>query len=94
MADSFDAVKYMIDHVFLPPKLPQMDDFNPMREDALLRALLDALKTFIIHVGPQYHHAIKSVDSMIENLRNILDEKGFVDEGRLADTLRHVSAYG
>ena len=37
---------YIINHVFLPPKLPQKDDSSPSRDAALAEALLEGLEAF------------------------------------------------
>lgn len=36
--------KYMAHHVFLPPKLPQKDDYHASYEHGLLCAIVDASK--------------------------------------------------
>lgn len=37
-----EAFEYIVHHVFLPPRLPQSDDFNHSHERQLLCVVLDA----------------------------------------------------
>ncbi|KAA6407071.1 MAG: hypothetical protein FRX48_09137 [Lasallia pustulata] len=39
MAGTPKATAYLINHVFLPPNLPQQDDYNPKRETFMLHAV-------------------------------------------------------
>jgi hypothetical protein len=41
---------YQVHHVFLPPQLPQQDDFNESYEHELLKTVLGVLEEFQNHV--------------------------------------------
>ena len=68
-----DELNYIINHVFLPPKLPQKDDSDNLMNVALIEKVINALKSFKDHVpeqeGPGWNSCIKMANHMIE-LRN------------------------
>ena len=41
-----NSLEYIINHVFLPPKLPQEDDSSPINDSALTNEVLRALEAF------------------------------------------------
>jgi hypothetical protein len=43
---SFEAIIYLIHHIFLPPQLPQKDDYNLKHEKVLLDLTCKALSSF------------------------------------------------
>lgn len=59
------ALLYQIDHVFLPPKLPQQDDFTVSNDRALLGHILGALHCFKDHVGQEHHPDVQRAVGMI-----------------------------
>jgi hypothetical protein len=84
------AMEYMIYHVFLPPKLPQEDDFNQQYEMILLETISDALQKFEAVTGG----GIKGIIDMMGSLRNMLDESGAISEWKLENALRELSEKG
>jgi hypothetical protein len=42
-----ESLNFMINHVFLPPRLPQEDDTNPQHLLATVRALRDSVSAFL-----------------------------------------------
>ena len=64
------ALDYIINHVFLPPKLPQKDDSDVTKASSLVEELLAALESFQAHVPEQerleWVHCIKMVRNMLQ----------------------------
>ena len=64
---------YIINHVFLPPKLPQTDDSHAAKDELLIKELLAALKSLQHHIPetehPKWIPCIKMVHTML-TLRN------------------------
>ena len=88
------AIIYMIHHIFLPPKLPQEDDFDPQHEKILLNTVGDTLRTFKAAAGYGQRDIIESVSAMMENLKIVRDESGAINEKKLGSTLRKLSQTG
>ncbi|RDW72793.1 hypothetical protein BP6252_06700 [Coleophoma cylindrospora] len=84
-----DTVLYMIHHVFLPPKLPQKDDFAPWLDSALADMVLDSLQEFSNLQNQNY--ATGSVASMARNFRAVHNESGHISQARLKETLAALS---
>jgi hypothetical protein len=85
------AVLYMVHHVFLPPKLPQKDDFDAGFDDALLDMLSSSLQAFEHHVDDK---AVRSTRDMISNLRTMRDGSGAMDETKIKEALRGLHEKG
>ena len=70
MVCKLPALMYQIDHVFLPPKLPQGDDFTVSNDRALITHVLHALRRF--EKDAEGHHlsnvrrAIQMVSAMLQ----------------------------
>jgi hypothetical protein len=75
------AREYLFHHVFLPPKLPQEDDYEAGYDRALLDSVSRALDRFQAHVPPNCENDIASIIVMISRLRNIHGVHGDVSEG-------------
>src|SRR4051794_29926264 len=64
-------LQYLINHIFLPPKLPQEDDRGYDTCDRLTRAVQDAVKSFSDHVSivekPLWDRAAKMMDALLDN---------------------------
>lgn len=84
----FDAIMYMIHHVFLPPQLPQEDDFDPQHEKTLLDTISDALRVFKADAGYSLKGVIESISDMMGNLRIVRDDSGAISEEKLESALR------
>ncbi|KAK7987451.1 hypothetical protein PG989_007766 [Apiospora arundinis] len=72
---------YVIHHVFLPPRLPQQDDFGTSSDQALTGAVLDAMEHFKQYVSPEDSAVFQSALDMVRCLSStrpgdILDRCG------------------
>jgi hypothetical protein len=63
-------LKYIFDHVFLPPKLPQEDDSDFSKGLSLVRELEAALRSsqgyLPVHQHSDWLHCIKMISNMLE----------------------------
>jgi hypothetical protein len=82
--NSTDAIRYIIHHVVLPPKLPQKDDGNPSHERYLLDIIQDALQVLQNGIDDVEAKAVVvSGITSIKNLRDSRDDHGNVSEYQL-----------
>lgn len=83
---------YMIHHIFLPPQLPQKDDFSPLLNGALADMVLGSLQEFRSLQGN--NRAIDAVASMTHNFRTVHSESGHIIPVRLEESLTELSKDG
>ncbi len=91
------AILYLIRHIFLPPKLPDGDDFHPEYETILLDFTVDVLLKFKDCVTSEQHGIIDSIVAMVNNLRIVRDSPdtvGSVSEEKLGNALRDLCKDG
>ena len=69
-------LNYIINHVFLPPKLPQKDDGDATKSVALIEEVLAALKLFQAHVSEQEKSIWTSCLKMVGNMIHLRDHSG------------------
>lgn len=91
---SLAASLYLFHHIFLPPQLPQADDYSPEYDMILLKRVTEALGTFSSHVLSQDTSVITAGISMMEALRAICGGKGEVNEKALIDALNQLETKG
>ncbi|KAM3067027.1 hypothetical protein ACMFMG_011809 [Clarireedia jacksonii] len=89
-----EAVMYMLYHIFLPPNLPQQDDFNPQHETFLLNTIDDALQKFKAATEESLQHIIECVIVMVENLRRVREDSGAISEQTLKSALGELANIG
>lgn len=87
---------YAINHVFLPPKLPQNGDDEHVvaNEVALLRIVCTAFDTFRAHVQPSAVSAVDEAQGAIRQLCNQRDENGDVEATQLHAMFRNLCEKG
>lgn len=88
------ALEYLINHVFLPPNVPQQDDYDSDHEHILLKIVSNALLGFKSHVADEWHNVIDSIIGMVENLQKVLGSDGLINKAQLLDTLKKLSVEG
>ena len=71
-----DSLEYVFRHFFLPPRLPQKDDYDPQHESVLLDMVVDALHGFSRHVSEPNASVATAMISVITRLRNICSTQG------------------
>lgn len=82
-----DAAGYLINHIFLPPKLPGADDYEPKHEKYLLDLLFEALSAYKSRMPVDHDNAIAFITSMVDRTRDIHDSHGHVNSSKLKSTL-------
>lgn len=87
-------LSYLFHHVFLPPKLPQKDDYNSSYENSLLDHVIDTLKRFKALAPSHHHEVLAEVITMITRLREICGSYGEVSERRLKKALQKLDTEG
>ncbi|KAL4786748.1 hypothetical protein BJX76DRAFT_365241 [Aspergillus varians] len=80
-------ILYLFHHVFLPPKLPQEDDYNPDHDSILLDTVICALRDFRAHISSQHGEVIDSILAMVANLKETRGPHGDVDGVKLQAAL-------
>ena len=92
-----EVILYLIHHIFLPPKLPQKDDFNPEYERILLDIIIDNLLKFKDCATYDQNGVINSIINMVSTMRTVRDSfdvLGVVNEGKLKNALRDLCVKG
>lgn len=93
----FEVIMYLIHHIFLPPKLPNEDDFDSDYETALLDTTIEALAKFKDVVTYDQNSIIDSVISMVTNLGTVRDSSsvdGSISKEELRAALRDICNKG
>lgn len=92
MADlTAEEIGYLVNHLFLPPQLPQQDDSSSTCEDALLRLIQHALGNFIRDLRPEQDKASRLVIASISQLALLQDSNGLLDGLKLAQAFQNLS---
>ncbi|KAL4812455.1 hypothetical protein BDW67DRAFT_193625 [Aspergillus spinulosporus] len=94
MVATMDASLYLFHHVFLPPKLPQNDDYNADCELILLDSVIHSLQGFRTFAPHQHHQVLDPVITMVTRLREIHGSQGDVSEGNLKEAFQKLDAEG
>ncbi|KAJ5802893.1 uncharacterized protein N7503_005343 [Penicillium pulvis] len=87
MSLTLEESLYLFHHLFLPPKLPQADDYNARHENLLLNSVIDALRSFSGYVLTADDTVMPRVIEMITRLRQAHNSYGEVDEEQLMKSL-------
>jgi hypothetical protein len=69
-------LEYMFHHVFLPPKLPQRDDSDVIKEHRLIEQCLTALKSFQKLVAEEEHLPWQSCIKMVSKMLDMRENNG------------------
>lgn len=89
-----EANVYLVHHVFLPPKLPQEDDYDPEYELVLLEKCIEALEQFKGYVLGLEADSIAAAALMITRLARIFGPHGDVDEKKFRNALAQLYTEG
>ncbi|OJJ43588.1 hypothetical protein ASPZODRAFT_28243 [Penicilliopsis zonata CBS 506.65] len=71
-----DAALFLVNHVFLPPKVPGEDDTDDHHEQILVDLVLSSLRQFRRHLQPDQHGSIHTAISMLATFKKIHDSLG------------------
>ena len=71
-------LQYTINHIFLPPRLPQKDDDNVKNNVALSKRVLAALQALQAYVPEQQNLEWAPYIQMVKNIIELRDEAGYL----------------
>ncbi|PLB53474.1 hypothetical protein P170DRAFT_473334 [Aspergillus steynii IBT 23096] len=91
---TLESSLYLFHHVFLPPKLPQSNDYSAQHELLLLDRVKDALCDFSSNAQSRDVAIITTALSMMRVLRAILGSEGEVNEEALRKALQNLDVEG
>ncbi|OCK75837.1 hypothetical protein K432DRAFT_307659, partial [Lepidopterella palustris CBS 459.81] len=86
-----EAFQYQINHVFLPPELPQKDDTSPLHEKALMETVSAALKRFRSYFQPSERPELDRCIRMVGNMICLRDANGFLNPATLNKEIQNAS---
>ena len=90
-----EAVTYLINHVFLPPEVPQSDDFNPKLESIIIKVVTASLQKLLHSSNLSQQVTIASAIAMITSLIEVHDPATrSVSENKLRDALVNLCRQG
>lgn len=89
-----EASLYFFHHVFLPPKVPQKDDYNCQHEVSLLNCVINSLQSFGSHVSDQEEVILTTIMKMMSRLSEICDSHGGINEEKLIEGLKELTWQG
>lgn len=89
-----EVASYLFNHIFLPGKLPQQDDYNPAYENVLLSKVIKALRQFEKYVSTQEADICSAAITAITRLEEIHNHHGGVDGNMLTKALEDLSNEG
>lgn len=81
-------------HVFLPPKIPQEDDYSPQFEGVLLEKVVGALDEFSHYAPSQFSGNISTVITMVDRLKDVRGASGDLCAEKLTEALKELEAQG
>ena len=91
---SCEGLQFIINHVFLPPKLPQEDDSDDQHERSLLNLVCQTLSTFQAKVGPEHRGIVQDVQESMAQLARLLDSNQALDQGLLQTAIHELVTKG
>ncbi|KAI1118430.1 hypothetical protein F5Y14DRAFT_264197 [Nemania sp. NC0429] len=81
MATTPDALVYIFNHLFLPPQLPQQDDYKAQLEKSLISTTIDGLIAWRHCIDPSRHEQADVAISTIRNMQRVYSAvDGSLDE--------------
>ena len=89
-----EVIQYLFNHIFLPGKLPQQDDYNSAYEIVLLDTVIEALSQFQKHVSLQEADSCSTAITMATRLRKMYNHHGGMDKVELTRALEDFSRKG
>jgi len=93
MARSLDLL-YTINHVFLPPKLPQKEDGEGREDEALLLECQRAWELFQPHLPLQESSNWAACSAMLRKMIEMRDSSGSMIPGKIETMLKSMSQNG
>jgi len=92
--DLSQSLHYIINHVFLPPKLPQEDDSDVKEESALIEQCEEALRSFQALISPNEHERWAVCTKMLSKMLAMRDVSGDMTSGKVEASLESMTDRG
>lgn len=89
-----EELDYIINHVFLPPKLPHQDDSSVENTNALIEMVLAATELLQDHLPEQEHSEWIPCIKMMRNMLELKDECGKLIAEKVETALKEMSHGG
>lgn len=81
------TMEYLYHHVFLPPKLPQHEDFDYKHEKVLLDVVRDALLALKKCCNAEHYDLLRNMLHMVNKLKGVVDSSGNIIQQELQASL-------
>ncbi|KAJ5252865.1 hypothetical protein N7489_003275 [Penicillium chrysogenum] len=91
---TLEETLYLFRHIFLPPEVPQAEDYNVQQEHRLLESVVDALRSFSDYVPTADTTIVHKATEMVSRLRKAYSPHGDVDEKQLEMSLAELPIRG
>lgn len=82
-----DPLKYIINHAFLPPRLPQEDDYNAKYSKVLIETCQTRLKEFVLQAPAEHRQEWVSITLLLRNMLAVIDGSGKLIRQKLTDVI-------
>jgi len=89
---SKEELLYVFNHVFLPPQLPQEDDYDPGHDFALCRLAYHASKDFTPFLSSDFQQ--KKWKSVFQMVKRLLKATSILDKDVLVRTILRLECGG
>jgi hypothetical protein len=90
---SRQALNFLYNHVFLPPEVPQQDDYLPELDTVLMQTAQESLATLNSCTPGEYHSDIAEATDMLSTMQKI-HEYGDVASNELLRAFNNVVKHG
>ena len=88
-----EEVEFLYHHGFLPPQVPQADDYHPERDLAFMRTFQQCLAALKSCTPSECHPAITLATEMLSSMQKI-HENGQIGQQELLDALNNIVSHG
>ena len=88
------TLAYIINHVFLPPKLLEEDDSGVDRDFALIEECTAAWKMLQVHLPSHEGQKWVACTRMLEKMLKLRDPSGDIISGKIVTTLDSIAEQG
>lgn len=89
-----ESLKYIINHVFLPPKLPQKDDRDDAKDEALAKQLLVSLQSLQQCIPEQTRSEWRPCIQMLDSMLKLRDDSGGLVAEEMIGSLQKMNDKG
>ena len=89
-----EQLDYRINHLILPPRLPQKDDTTEENELSLLQFVLDGLQEYAGWTESEESQKWAACAKMLSQMIFVRTNKGFLEPERLQNALKNLCSGG